>query len=1057
MSATHFAVKNRATTMAMVLVAVALGASTFLTMPRREDPEIVIRVAVVVTQWPGAPADKVEELVTDPLESAIAELDQVHSITSISKVGSSVITVELTETLPAASVDQAWDEVRAKVGAIQSQLPQGVSPPFVNSGFGDVYAVCIALYPRSVRASDADASSAAPHNYTDRELELLADDVKSELERIDSVAKVELHGVQREVIYLEVASSDWSKIGLTAEQLGQLLSARNIVAPAGEIDTGTTRVPIRPTGDFQAVQSIRDVVVGLRDEELPIFLRDLPVRVNRTSEQPARTRCRVLNANKGGAERFERALVLAVSMKSGGNVVTMGNEVRKTIASMRADTLPYDIELTVVNDLPRQVDTLIGDFVTNLWQAILIVLLVALLMLGWRPALIMATAVPLAMIASLFVVRQFGVELEQFSIASLIIALGMIVDNAIVVSDNTVRLLNEGATRKQAAIEGARSLAIPILTSTLTTVAAFLPMLTIEGSVGEYVRSLPIVVATTLLMSYFVAMTVTPIMCYWLLRAPKPDTSEENKSAIGSAYERSMRWCLSHKAVTLGIAALLVVLSLMLVPLIGNEFFPLGDRDQFFIHTWLPEGASLESTAAAVDAVEDAILETQALDRGDETIDRLVSAISFVGSGGPRLMLTSNPEQNYANYAYTVVNTSRPDLSAPWIEELQKRVETIPGAQIDVRRFVLGPAVKYPVEYRLINDDSDELRESAEALIQIFRETPGTLAPMSDWKNPSYQVEVDVDASRANLAGVTNIDVASTMSGLISGRQLTVYRDGDHQVPVILRLDPVERQRLARLRNVHVNGRLSKVPLTSIATLRSSWQPSVIARREQSRTLTVGCQVAPGFLANAVTESMRDRVEELVASMSPSTRYEVGGAAAEATESQAKLAGAFLLSAVLILLVLVTQYNSFAKPLIVLAAVPLSLVGAFLALFLTGWALGFMPMLGIISLAGVVINNAIILIDFIQQGCSDGMELRDAVAQAGRLRMKPIVLTTLTTIGGMLPLALFAGPLWAGMAWAVIGGLAVSTVLTLFVIPTLYAACAEHLGMRVIASPRESA
>lgn len=1067
MNPTSFTVNHRTTTMAVVLVSLLLGFQTFSTMPRREDPEITIRSAIVITHWPGATAAKVEELVTDPIETAINQMSEVDKIHSQSKTGMSVVTVDLIETTPAEAVDQAWDEMRNKIDAARGDLPQGCGLPQVNSDFGDVAAVCLTLYQRPVNG----ASEIAPANRLSwRQLEVIADGIETELKTIPSIAKVEKLGIQDEVIYLEVPSADWAKIDITEDHLAQLLDAQNIVASGGQIDTGDSRYSVRPTGEFEAVRAMRDVVVGRHADGLPVFLRDLPIEIKRTFVDPPKPKFRFVHPDFTA----DQALLLAITMKSGENVVQMGEAVRAKIAELKATSLPYDVELTLINDLPRQVGTLISDFVTNLWQAIVIVLAVAFLMMGWRPALIMATAVPLSMVAAFTVVRMFGVELEQFSIASLIIALGMIVDNAIVVSDNSVRMIDEGLPRKQAVIQGATSLATPIITSTLTTVAAFLPMLTIEGSTGEYVRSLPIVVATTLLMSYFVAMLVTPIMCFWLLKpsakdagrktlvsrlvglfkrkkgeAPPEERELEPEAARASGYDRFILWCLGHKGLTLGIAGAAFVASLQLVPLIGNQFFPKGNRDQFFVNVWLPEGSSIRATERVVKQVEKKILDSRVAEIEGQRVDRLANITSFVGTGGPRLMLTSNPEQNFPNYAYMVVNTSDPTCSAPWVEELKTSVADIPGARIDVRRFVLGPPVKNPVEVRLIGNSANELRTKAEELIGIFRKTPGAADPQSNWKNPSYEVEVKIDPDGANLAGVTNMDVANTLNGLISGRRLTTYREGDHLVPVFLRMQDAERKRLTDLSRIYVNGRSGKVPLASLATLEPGWQPAVIARRNQRRTVTVGGQAQAGFLANQVTTSMEKDLEELVATMSPGSRWEYGGEMEESTKGQAKLAAAFALSGILILLVLISQYNSFAKPIVVLAAVPLSLIGALVGLFTTGWALGFMPMLGIISLAGVVINNAIILIDFIETGVREGKELRTAVAEAGRLRMKPILLTTLTTVGGMLPLAIFAGPMWAGMAWAVIFGLALSTALTLLVIPTLYTLCVERFGLKI--------
>ena len=691
-------------------------------------------------------------------------------------------------------------------------------------------------------------------------------------------------------------------------------------------------------------------------------------------------------------------------------------------------------------------------------------LAVAFLMMGLRPALIMAAAIPLCMIATIGLVPFFGIELEQFSIASLIIALGMVVDNAIVVSDNAFRYLKAGKSRFDAVVLAAQELAVPVLTSTLTTVGAFLPLAGIVGNIGEYVRSLPIVVATTLLVSYFVAMMVTPIFCFWLL---KPDAGQplgdlwaarlaklfrRGKAAEASAgrpaaYDRLIHWCMSHQLVTLGAAFLAVAASLLLVPAIGSQFFPGGIRDQFFVHIWLPEGSPIGATERVCADVEDILLETSRVDGVDGSC--LENTLTLVGTGGPRLMLTNNPEQDFPNYAHILVNSTDATLSRDWAQRVRDAVKDIPSARIDVRDYSLGPYIKYPIEFRVFGSDSDVLREQAPEIVRIFNATAGTRDVTDDWLNSSYQLEVDIDTASANLAAVTNADVARTMSSLISGGYLTTYREGDHLVDVVLRMRGDQRSHVSDLGGLFVRGRSGKVPLDSIARIVPTWEPACIRRKNNQRVLSVGSQVETGYLANVVAAEIRPQLEALVAELPPGYRLEEGGELEKTAESQGKITTALQFSVLLILMVLITQYNSVAKPFIVLLAAPLALIGALVGLFLTGWALGFMPSLGIVSLIGVVINNAIILIDFIESSVREGMPLRDAVAQSGRLRMKPIVLTTLTTVGGLIPLALFGGPMWAGMAYAMIFGLSLSTGLTLLVIPTAYVFCAERFRLKV--------
>lgn len=1070
MNLTRFALNNRVFVLCVVGAMFFAGLYTFATMPRREDPKITIRTAVITTVWPGSPAHKVEDLVTDPIETSVKKMQGIDEIRSKSRTGLSLVYVDLLESIPAAAVDQYFDELRIKVQEAVARLPDGCRDPQVNTDFGDVYDVVFALYQ-----TPPEGETEYRRQYSYRDLEIFAETVEDELKNLPPVGKVELIGVQEERIYLEVDPAEWGKVSMDADDLRQLLESRNIVASGGEVNRGGSRFTIEPTGEFSSIAQIESLPVNTQDRDVPVLLRDLPIDVVRDYEDPMGPHVRFATPGV----RAERALLVAVSMKDGENIVEMGRAVEERIARLTESVLPPDLRLERINDLPTQVGTLISDFVNNLWQAIVIVLLVALLMMGWRPALIMAAAVPLCMISSILVVSFLGVELEQFSIASLIIALGMLVDNAIVVSDNALRRIeDEGAAEgeaKVAAVEsGAWSLSTPILTSTATTVSAFLPMLTIEGGSGEYMASLPIVVAMTLAISFFVAMMVTPIMCVWLLvpqdksREPYPGimariggwlmglVRRKKKAPVATAaagpgaYDRMVRWCLSHRLVTLGGAALAVVASLQLVPLIGSQFFPGGIRDQFWAHVWLPEGASIAATSEAARRVENIVRETSETTIDGERVERLRAVTSIVGTGGPRLNLTTNPEQQLDNYALVMVNTTDGRYSEEWANEVRERTDQLPGVRIDVRSFRLGPYIANPVEFKLGGPDHAVLREKAEEIMAIFRRTEGTYSPFHDWYNDASVYEVAIDYGTANLAGVTNESIAATMDTMISGGKLTTYREGDHLVPVMLRIKKDLRPNvLDGLGQLYVDGIRDKVPLDSVAELTSTRQPACIARLDTIPTVSVGSQCMPGYLSNNVSAVVLPEVESILEELPSTYKLTIGGELEQTTESSEKIGAAFAISGVLILLVLIAQYNSVIKPLIVLSTVPLALIGALLGLFSTGWALGFMPSLGIVSLAGVVINNAIMLIDFIEENLRRGQGLTDAIAEAGSTRLKPIVLTTLTTIGGLLPLALLGGPMWAGMSWAMIFGLALSTGLTLLVIPTLYAFCYDVFKMRV--------
>jgi len=1037
MNLPDFALSHRPIVLVLVTVIAGIGIFNIFSMPRREDPEIIARDALVITAWHGASSTKVEELITDPLEEAISEIGEVGKLRSKSLVGLSVVQVTIEDGV--TDTDQVWDDLRAKINDRKPQLPEGSSPPFVNTDFGDVYEVVLAVYEVPPEAQDAPA-----HTYSPRELELIAERIEDRVQLISSVAKVNFWGVRDERIFVEVDSADWAKINLTAHQLRDLFEARNIIEPGGELDTERGRYAVQPTGEFSSVRQMNDLVVGRHDRILPVRLGDLPISIDRRYEEPPASLTRFTSPQTP----HKPCLVIGISMKSGRNVIEMGREVDRVIHELRNGVLPPDIQLTRVNDLPRQVNTRILDLGGNLMQGVLIVLAAALVAMGWRPALIMVTAIPLSMLAAVAVVRFIGIELEQFAIASLIISLGMVVDNAIVVSDNAFRLIRLGRTKREAVCDGAQELAVPILVSTLTTIFAFLPMLTVEGNEGDYIYSLPIVVTATLAASYLVAMLVTPLMCWWLLQdapqgAHKPAPAQHR-------YDRVIGWCLDHKTVVLLTVFAVFGASLAILPVIGNQFFPAGDRDQFFVKVWLPEGSPIGKTSEVVEDVERVVLDMSALTTDGAKTERLSNMVSFIGTGGPRLMLTQEPEYDYPFFALVLVNTTDPSHTQDYARDVRQRLAARHDARITVERFVLGPPIKDPISFRISGPDEVLLRARIPEIVGIVESAQGASSVYTNWGATAYQVEVEIDPFAANLAGVTNADIALTTKSLLSGAQLTVYREGNHKIPVMLRTLREHRGDLSDLSGIFVNGAYGKVPLDAVAELVPTWKPAVIARYDGIRTVTVAARPVEGALANTVAAEIRPELERLMETLPVGYALAQGGEQEATVKTESQVLRAVFIAIVLIVLMLIAQYNSLLKPVIILITVPMALIGVLVGLLVTGWAMGFMATLGVLSLAGIVINNAIILIDFIETRIRAGDALRDAIASAGRVRMRPILLTTVTTIGGLLPLSLFGGPLWAPMTNGMIFGLAFSTVLTLIVVPVLYVAFAEHLRMKTV-------
>lgn len=1080
MNLSPFALRHRSIVLAATALLAIWGVIAFANAPRREDPEFQVNRCTVVTQWPGAPAEKVERLVTDTIESRIDELEEIETIDSLSTIGLSMIRVETVDGID--DFDDVWDKVRAKVARARQDLPDGCGEPFVNSEFGDTAAMVLALYQIVPEGSE--------HlRYTPRQLEDFAEALQDRLKLMPAVARVDLYGVQQEVIYLEVDPGKWSQLALTTDQLQALLAQRNIVAPGGTIDTPRDRYLIEPSGDLTAVSEIRRVLVGTRAPSSPggrdPYLEDLGLEVRRGYVEPPRLMTRV---SPEGAETSYPCVVISFTMKGGENIVQLGQETRTVIEEARRTILPADLEVAVVSDQPRVVDAKINEFLDNLFQAVVIVILVAFLMVGLRIAFVMAAAIPLVMVVCLGGLPIFGVQLEQVSLAAFIIALGLLVDCAIEVCDNVHRLLEEGYSRRQAMIEGTGQVAFPVLMSTLTTVFAFLPMLLLPGMQGEYIYSLPVVVSVTLIVSWTLAMTVTALMAYWIMRptaiksplalaATAVARLARRKGQPGEGFRKGYMalcsLCLRFKLVVIAAAVALFVAAAWL-PATGRirqQFFPSANRDQFVVDVYLPDGSSILQADHVCRQVEDLV---RKLGRGPDGKPRLKNFVSYVGQGGPRFYLNLDPHAPDASYCQLVVNTVDVQVVRPYVAEIRRAaregipergVKPIAGARVVTRMLDMGPPTDTPIGVRIYGDDPGILRRQAEELMVALRQIDGPVDIHQTWGSSGYQVDVDIDQDQASLTGVTNLSVARTLNAYFSGHRLTTYREGDRQLPVVLRLSSSDRDSIANISRVFVEGARGKVPLDAVADVRADWKPMKIRRRNQQRMMEVRCRVREGMLTDQVLQRFRPAITRVAAALPLGYRLEIGGEDERTVESRRNIAKCMVVSLLAVILCLVVQFNSIAKPLIILVTLPIAVAGSLFGLYWCEMPMGFMANLGMLSLAGVVINDAIVLIEFIDHTIRHKLEsgqglaaegqrscggltveaFRECIKRGGAMRILPITLTSLTTIGGLIPLAIFGGPLFEPMAVVIIFGLALATLLTLFVVPALYALLVEWL------------
>jgi len=1019
-SLTRAAIDNDRITFVALLVLAAAGVSAFLGLPQSEDPGFVVRTAVVRTNFPGASPERVEELVTDKLEKVIQEIPELDSVTSQSKTGVSLIWVNVREDV--TEMRPIWDNLRRKVDKARPELPDGVVGPTVNDEFGDVFGVILTL--------TADG-------FTYRELDDVAQEVRDELLLLPDVAKVDVYGDQDERIFVEYNNATLASYGLSPLQLRQILETRNIVLPGGSIETAYERITLEPTGNFETLEALRRTVVQIPGSGDLVPLEDL-AEVHRGYVDPPRSIARC---------PLGPCLALAVSMREGGNVVELGEQVRPRVNELLAH-YPIGVDFDFVQFAPDTVSDLIDGFVANLYQAIAIVTLVMLLSLGLRTGLVVSTLIPMAMLVTLFMMSVFDIGLDQMSIASLIIALGMLVDNAIVMSESILVSMREGKKPVAAAVGSARELQVPLLTSSLTTAAAFLPIFLAESATGEYTAPLFKVVTLTLVGSWLLSLTMIPLLCARFLRVRGGEETSFD-TPFYRRYRGALLSALRHRALFLVGVAAVFVLAMVGLGRVPQLFFPPNDAPVFTLEIELPVGTPIARTEEVVAAFEDHLRAEHWVGgvgtNGGGTeggAEGITDWVSFVGNGGPKFKLSYNPGLASPEYAILLLNaTSRPhvDVMIPRLESFANR--HFPELKATIRPLSNGPPAWPPVAVRLSGRDTDVLFDLVEKTKAKMAEIPGTKLIDDDWGPRSKKLIVDIDEARARRAGVTNQDVAISLQAFFDGLETTDFREDDQLIPVTLRSVAAERDDLGKLETVNVYSQATgtSVPLKQVADVSVAWQPAQVRRRDRLRSVAVQCADDPSTTAAEITAELRRWLEVESAGWGPGYSWELGGVAESSSKANRSIAEKLPIAGMIIVLLLVAQFNSVRRPLIILITIPLGVIGVVAGLLLARSYFGFMTLLGVISLAGIVINNAIVLLDRIRLEIEDnGRTPQDAILESAQRRLRPILLTTCTTVGGMLPLWWGGGAMWEPMAISIIFGLIFATALTLGVVPVLY-------------------
>jgi multidrug efflux pump subunit AcrB len=995
-----FAVRSRQLMIYLMLIALAAGGAAFVNLGRDEDPSFTIKTMLVTAVWPGATLDETLDQLTERLERRLEETTGLDALRSITRPGIVTVYVDLEGAFPPEDVPGVWQEVRNGVGDIRHTLPQGVLGPFFNDDFGDVFGIIYGF------TSDG---------FTDRELRDAVDGVRAELlRRVDGIAKIEFIGAQDEQVFVEFQPDRVAALGLDYGAIFAAIAAQNTVRPSGVITTGLENVALRVSGSFENEADILEtsLIAGGRT----IRLGDI-ASVRRGFVDPPQP---LLHVNG------EPAIAIGVSMAPGGDVLELGADIDRAMASITAD-LPIGIEPYLISDQPTVVDRAIGDFTTSLYQAIGIILAVSFVALGVRAGAVVATVIPITLTMVFLVMQTMGIDLHRVSLGALIIALALLVDDAMTMVDSTLRRLAVGETVEQAAVYSYANLAAPMLIGTLITIAGFVPIGFAESQAGEYTISLFQVVAIALISSWFAAVLFTPILSGFLLRAPA-STADQGPGRIMQGYTRLLNLAITAKWVTLAVAGGLLALALVGFGQVSRQFFPPSDRFELIVDFQLPRSSSIFATEDAVDEIEAWLAESEDVDFWTSYIGRNV--IRFY------LPLAIQPPSDHQAQIVVMARglDERLRLEAALDAFL---VDAFPEAVVRVSPLEMGPPIGWPVQYRVSGPEIETLRSEALRLAEVIARHPGAQRVHFDWIEPARQLRIDVDQDQARRLGLSSRQLADVLQTAVSGATLTQLRDDIYLVDVVARADSEDRVSLDTLATLQVpvpGGRT--VALGQFATFDYGQEQPMVWRRDRTPTLTVLADVAPGVLPEAVVAAIADDVAELGATLPPGYAIEVGGTAETSAESQQAVFGVVPLMIFLMLSLLMVQLRDFRAVAIVVALLPLGIIGVVGALLLFGRPLGFVAILGILALIGMTAKNGVILITQTMAERAAGLGVREAVIAAAVNRFRPLLLTALSTVLGMLPIAptLFWGP----MAFAIMGGLLVATLLTLILLPVVY-------------------
>ena len=998
---TRFGLERSRSTVTVMAGLIVFGIALYPNFPKREDPVVVIRTAVVSAQFPGLAPERMENLVAVPIERRIRELAEVKDVRTLATEGSLVVYVDLKDDV--SNVNATWQRLRDKMDDVKVELPDGTLGPFVNSDFGDVAIATIAI---------------TAEGFSFRDMKDVAEDFRKKLYQLPGVAKVDLLGVQDERVWLEVDTRKLASVGVQLNALIKDLQAQNVVLPSGNIDADGTRVLLETSGDFPNVRAIETMLTRVGTTDSLVRLADL-VTVRRGYVSP-----KVKPIYFNGRP----AVVLSVVMQPDQDVTQLGERLRAAARNYEA-SLPIGYVIDFATYQAEQVRTSVNSALSNVAQTFVVVGALVVVFLGLRAGLVAATIVPFATMFAVIGMRVLGIAIEQVSIAAIIIALGLLVDNGVVLVEDIMSRVDNGVPANDAAVAAGEQYAFPLLVSSVTTVAAFLPLFLLSGASGEYAFSLAAVVALTLTGSLIAALYILPALTVWFLgRSRRPQQGTSSSTPAQVLYASILDVTIRFAVVVACICFALVAIAVTQFKWLPKQMFPLSERNQFLIYMNMPDGTDISQT------------ETRALKISRWLSDpkqnpEIVSNILYIGDGGPRFYLTLTPVPPDPAAAFFLVNTKDYHGAIRAAERAWKYLyENHPEARFKIKRLAMGSVEAGIVDVEISGPDADRLLALSAQVRSLFQAAPGIRDNDDDWGNKVLKVVVDINQDRVRQLGITSEEITQMLRTYFSGSAVSVYREGDNTIPITLRAGAATYQSLEGLTSATFAKNGALIPLAQIATLRTGYDFSRIRRKNQERTITVSGRSAT-LTAGDLLSFIQGRLQAL--DLSGGFHIDIGGEIQKSAETNGKLAAGIPAALAVMVIAIILQFNSFRRTLLTFMTIPLILVGIPFGLMATGQPLSFFGTLGIISLAGIIINNAIVLIDQIDIERSR-LAMREAIVAASQKRLRPILLTSATTVLGLAPMAITGGALWQPMAVLMMSGLAVASLLTLLFVPAGY-------------------